>query len=430
MPKKKRIVKESKKVDKTSKGKSPSMADRLILITQAFLQDLLCAREMFSVVVQMLEKLDDDRTKKIDKIIEHLKTINKKKKSNIKLQDKQKIISNVRYLASNLNKLHRANLMFRCNSLVLLVSKYDEFLSDILKILFKTYPEQLKNSDKSISYEDIADVNDMSDILDKFISKEIDKIIHSSHEQQLEFLDKRLKLGLKDSFSSWNDFVEITERRNLIVHCGGEVNCQYLKSCKTHGIKIAKKIKEGICLSVDNQYFEKAYKIIYEIGLRIGQGVHRQLFKSCVKDADCSLTSMIGVPLEDDKQWELAKVVFDFALAIPKNLVSDDEMHKIYVINACICLKALGQKKRMNTLLDAVDWSSASSKFVLAINVLKEKYEEAEKVMSTMNGKDPINEESFRSWPLFREFRETEYFVTAFKKIYKRDYEPIIPESN
>lgn len=100
------------------------------------------------------------------------------------------------------------------------------------------------------------------------------------------------------------------------------------------------------------------------------------------------------------------------------------------MINAAICLKELGQKSEMNKLIDGIDWSSASSKFHLAVKVLKEKYEDAEKTMVSMNGKEPIDEESFRYWPLFNKFRETENFKRAFKKIYKRDYEPVIPEKN
>ncbi len=78
----------------------------------------------------------------------------------------------------------------------------------------------------------------------------------------------------------------------------------------------------------------------------------------------------------------------------------------------------------MNKLLDDIDWSSASQEFVLAVNVLKENYPNAEKIMSNMNGKDPINEHYFRTWPLFRDFRKIKFFERAFERIYKTKYEP------
>ena len=58
--------------------------------------------------------------------------------------------------------------------------------------------------------------------------------------------------------------------------------------------------------------------------------------------------------------------------------------------------------------------------------MLKNEYPKAEALMLTMNGKEPIDEQGFRTWPLFLEFRETENFARAYKKIYKKDYEPII----
>ena len=80
----------------------------------------------------------------------------------------------------------------------------------------------------------------------------------------------------------------------------------------------------------------------------------------------------------------------------------------------------------MLALLDSIDWSAVSTKFLLPVAVLKEKYDKAERIMSAMDGRDPINEHAFRTWPVFRDFRRTEHFKRAFKKIYGRDYELLI----
>lgn len=320
MPKKK-----ATKTGKASKqGTKPPIsknAQRLFATTEIFCQDLKCARELFNIVVPTLKTLDDNRGKNIEKTMARLDMIRKKKVKAPDAHELPKIIMSIRQLRGDLKKLDRANRMFRCNSLVLLISKYDEYLSDVLRVILEAHPDQLKSSDKMLSYEDIAGAGKLSDVFDKFVSKEIEKVIRMSHEEQLNYLDSKLKLKLKENYTSWSDFVEMTERRNLFVHCGGEVNSQYLKVCREHGIKLDKKIKEGVCLLVSKEYFEKAYRAVYELGVRIGQGVFRQLFPESLYYIDRSLSNELGVTLEEDNQWELALTVFNFALSIPQKYI-------------------------------------------------------------------------------------------------------------
>lgn len=416
---------QSKKRQKLKKKPMP-LHMQLITKTEMFLNDLNCAREMFEVIVPTLNKMDDKRTKKIKETAKYFEAMKKDTPRKSKIVDKIKTFVYIKSLIDTFKKMHRANDMFRCNSIVLLVAKFDEFLSDVLRVLFKSHPDQLKSSDKALTYEEILELESLDEVLDKFINKEIEKVLHPSHEEQLEYLDSRHKLGLKEHFTSWNNFIEITERRNLYAHTGGRVNRYYLRVCKEKDIKLESNIRENSYLPVTEHYFESAYKCIFELGARIGQSVLRRIFPDNLKEADRSLINNIGIPLEENKQWELAKIIFDFALAMPQKLISDDEYYKIFIINSCICLKQIGQKKEMCKLLESVDWSSANQKFLLAVHVLNNEYPKAEALMSTMNGKEPIDEEGFQTWPLFLEFRETENFTRAFKKIYKKDYEPII----
>ena len=82
----------------------------------------------------------------------------------------------------------------------------------------------------------------------------------------------------------------------------------------------------------------------------------------------------------------------------------------------------------MNKLLNSIDWSSSSPEFLLAVQVLKGNYDEAELIMEGMKGDRP-NEDDFRVWPLFKEFRMSNNFKRAFKKIYKKDYKPEITKN-
>jgi hypothetical protein len=94
----------------------------------------------------------------------------------------------------------------------------------------------------------------------------------------------------------------------------------------------------------------------------------------------------------------------------------------MYLINKCIALRQLGKQKETVDLLESMDWSAAHPKFVLAVHTLKEEYDQAEEIMSSMNGDEP-SEYDFLTWPLFKDFRKTEFFKRAFKKVYGKEYE-------
>ena len=316
----------------------------------------------------------------------------------------------------------------QCYANCQLVSRYDEFIAGILRNYYKAYPNKLKNPDKTITYDEIVELNSVELIKDAFIDKEIDRLLYGSHIDQIDFLDDNLKLGIKANCSRIKDFIEITERRNIIVHNGGIVNKQYLQTCKKYDIKIDTKIKDGSLIIVTDDYFEQAFACVFELGLRIGQSSVRRLFPEKLDDADTSLINAIGFPILESENWELSKIIFEFAKDIPLKFISDDRSHRIYVINLCICLKHLRKKKEMSELIDSYDWSSSGNEFQLALRILKEKYDETEKIMENFHKEEPFPDHAYRTWPLFLEFRRTDNFKRAYKKIYKKDFEPDITE--
>jgi hypothetical protein len=288
--------------------------------------------------------------------------------------------------------------------------------------VFRATPDRLKGSDKLLTYDEIIKLGSIESALEKFIDKEIDSLLRESHEYHISYLEKELKIDIKNSVRNWKEFVEITERRNLFVHTGGVVSKQYINLCRKHGIDLDK-IDEGAALSAGDDYFQKAYRCFFESSIVISQLVYRKLWADTEKleIADSRRTD-IGINLLINEKWEIALSVFDFALSLPVKLISDDAQHKIYIINKCIALKGLGQKKKMLDLLGAIDWSAVGQKYQLGISALKDEYDKAESIMSSI-GKDIVSEENYRTWPVFNSFRETKQFARAFNKLFDKDFD-------
>lgn len=392
----------------------------IIPALQVFLTELECIREMFAVVVPVLQNQDIVRKRKIESLL---------RKSSAKGEKKEKIkltISDAKTILGDLQKLEKATTLFKQNAIVMLVSRFDEYLAKTLSAIYLKDPEKLRSKDKTLSYSEILELDSTQSLLENIITKEIDKFLRESHKQQLSTIDKTHKLGLLENCACWKNFIEITERRNLFVHSGGKVSKQYLQVCGTEEIKIMPSVKNGTQLEVTSEYFEDAINCFYEISIRLTQAILRRLFPDNLSatEADRALND-IGFKLLQDENWKLANIVFDFALNIPKKLRSSDEHYKMFLINKCIALYWLNQKDAVKQSLDKEDWSSADMKFKIAKAVLHDDFSKAEKMLAMYKKDNPFTEEGFRTWPIFKKFRETNEFKRAFKKIYHKEYIPV-----
>ena len=245
---------------------------------RSFITDLNCIEEMFNVVLPELEKKDNERKKIINNFF-------KKKKKIIK----ERAINEIIKLMDSFDKLFRAKKMFKQNSIVMMVSKYDDSFAEIIRLIYKKNPDRLRSTDKSLSYEEILSLGSVGKTLDRIINKEIDCLLYKNHYDQLKYLEKEFKINIISNTNCVKKFIEITERRNLFAHSGGKVSDHYLSVCKKHKVPLGKKIKEGVSIGVDKEYFENAYNCLFEIGVISGQLLLRKIFPEKLSLFDESL---------------------------------------------------------------------------------------------------------------------------------------------
>ena len=225
---------------------------------------------MFDTVVPLLSQQDVDRTNELQEIAELLTSQIKKRRPD------QSIANDVRRLSGVAERIARAHIMFRRQSIVLLVSRLDEFTASILKIVYGAFPDRLKDRSKLLHFNEFIGAKSIGEIQDHFIESEIDDLLRQSHLDQIEYIDKQFKIGLEQDFSLLPDFIEIAQRRHLFVHTGGIINRHYIDLCNRAKYKSNNKKNLGEELHVSEEYFKKAVKIIYELGLLIGQGITRR----------------------------------------------------------------------------------------------------------------------------------------------------------
>jgi len=301
-----------------------------------------------------------------------------------------------------------------------LIHQYDAFLGKLLKVAFYVKPESLNASHKQVSFSELMSFGSLDAAREYLIEKEIESIIRENHDEQVTCMENRFGLALRKDLPIWPMFIEMTERRNLYVHCDGIVSSQYLSVCQKHSFIHDNQLKAGQQLVVTKQYFDQAVDCILEIGVKLGHVLWRKLQPDKLNEADKSLHfTAYGLLL--DEKYSLSRTLLQFAVNTLKKH-SSESIRRMNLINLAISHYYLDNKPEALALLDSQDWSACEDKFKLAVAVLRDEYEIAEKLMQKIGKKGEVTREEYSSWPLFRTFRESKQFLRTYRKLFGKDF--------
>lgn len=328
----------------------------------------------------------------------------------------------LRTLSTQFTRAEMAKELVPRSFLVTLVSQYDAFLGGLLKILFSYKPEILSTSERALTFAQLVDFKTVEAAKEYILEKEIDSILRESHAEQFRILERKFNIELRKNLPIWQTFIEVTERRNLFVHSNGVITSQYLKVCQEQGVKLGEDAILGTKLTVEKKYFYKAYLAIYEIGVKLAHTLWRKLAPDLRLDADWHLIGL-GFELLREEKYGLARILFDFAVGLPK--FGSNETKRTFIINRAQSYKWLGEEDTARKILQAEDWSDTNDKFKLTVAVLTEDYEGAIKLMQSIGASGSIGKTDYRDWPLFKEFIKREDFLTTFKEVFGIDFAEI-----
>lgn len=313
-----------------------------------------------------------------------------------------------------------ARKLLPINFVVSFVSQYDAYLGGLIRTMFEAKPELLNSSEKNILFSELIKFKSLEEAREYLIEKEVESILRESHLKHFKWLETKLKIPLRKGLPSFSDFIEITERRNLFVHCNGIVSRQYIDVCKENDVKNIEKIKIGQQLIASAEYFNKCYRVMFEIGVKLGQVMWRKLLPEKLEDADAHLNN-VCYELLIKGHFRLALNLLSFATETLKKH-TNQEMLCIFRINKALAHYLSNNKKACIKVLNKHDWSATNDKFKLAIAVLREDYETAIELMKSVGStNEHLNKDAYREWPLFREFRKTEVFKKAYLEIFEEE---------
>jgi len=315
--------------------------------------------------------------------------------------------------------------------LVSLVSQYDNLIGQLVRFIYDINPNLLNESNSQISYKELFTYHDIDTIRNNIIQGKIETILRKSHEEQIDDLQKLSGVKNLKGVSFWKEFIEITQRRNLLVHCKGCVSEQYIKECKNVGIALLP--SKGEILSVDENYFNRAYFVFYTMGVLLSQVLTRHLLEKekLVEEIDAVLTNIIYETLEDG-EYDLTIELSNFALG--KDTEHACRLDEVYfVLNFAQAYKWQGNQQKCNEILSNFDFSAMTPDILVAKFALEDDIQEVVKQMKKVGDDSKImTKAAYASWVIFKDMRERKEFGETYKEIFKEDLiqNILTPEEN
>lgn len=296
-----------------------------------------------------------------------------------------------------------------------LFSSFDAFVGSLISCLFNSNPELYKGLGKQVSVCEILSFESFEELKEKVLNDEIESIRRKSYIEQFSDLEKLFSIQLT-KFKNWPSFVELSQRRNLLMHCDGIVSDQYLNTCKKEGYVFKDKVVLGDELLLGSKYMETAFNLMVEVATKLGQTLWRKAQPKQLDKADDQLSEIIYDYLHE-KEYIKAICLGEFSMSLPK--ISSDLMSKINIINLVIAYKMSKENDKAQKVLESIDWSASTNDFKLANAVLSNDFDEAKKIMLKLKGDgEMITESSYHNFPLFFEFRESEQFLAGYEEAF------------
>lgn len=315
------------------------------------------------------------------------------------------------------NKIEQYENILVSSTLSTVVIIFERFLAKIYEGLIYINPRKYFE-DQKIEISTIFNKN-VSDIVGECVKKEVESNMFDSINT-LELILQKEKININRYINIQDEFEEIYFRRNLYIHNNGIVNNIYLSNVKE---KYKKECGIGEKLITDDIYLRNAINMLYKIVCTIFFEVQQMFNPQYDKWNEC--LSNIAFDLLQDKNYVVAEQVYFIMSSCKSFCFRDKAMYRINYINA---LKQQGKTDIVQKEIDELDVSIAKDEYKIAKLCLEDRNEEVYEELSR-NYPTPFSAELIRDWPLFINFRETEYY-TKFVNEHREDFGSFVFEIN
>ncbi len=307
-------------------------------------------------------------------------------------------------LNQKLDKLNSLTLVNRhvADYLLLgLVAAYDQFISNLAKLVIEKKPDILDSSEKRLTLSELTECDSIADARDIVLEAEIEGLLRKSHEEQFKWFGERLKMKIEPAEPLMAKFLELCERRNLVAHAGGRTSSRYIKLCSKRKLD-SKDLTIGKRLRSTNAYLGEAAETIIEIAVQLVHVVWQRLEGNQSSEAAKALVH-ITYNLIRDKKYRLAIQIIEFLLN-NNSTQMDGETRRTHVINLTNAMKLSGRDGYLETL-KSEDWSVKSLTMAACLAAIRDDDDDFLESFGRSAKAEELTLSEFKAWPVFESMR-------------------------
>jgi hypothetical protein len=336
------------------------------------------------------------------------------------------LLERVQALMASTLKISRAEAMYRRQAVISMVCALDELTAEALRVVFASREDLLLAQVSTTPAIAVLRSTSIDELRADLVTSAVEGLLRKSHSDQVEFFDDSLKLGIRENFPRWNEFLEITQRRHLFVHTGGKVSRSYLRV--TPPASRSADCKLGDQLSADDAYIASSANCLFEFALRLTQAVMRRLGAKDLQFIDLTLNQQ-GLDAILAGNPARAEHVFRFAHALPSKLVSDESSRCLFRINLALSLKRQGKAADVKAVINEADWSHVDKRYSIALAALADDFERVDRL--ARDYPTAFSSHEFLKLPIFDEFRASPMFRALYRRLFRREpASDLLAESN
>ncbi|MBD1854522.1 MULTISPECIES: hypothetical protein [Leptolyngbya] len=303
-------------------------------------------------------------------------------------------------------RTYQKTLLYQ-NALISLVSAVEWFLSQLLHEYFNLHPDAAGIRNRSLTLNELQAIGTVDEARNYLIDLRIEEVLRGSFSDWITFFKEHLKLSMDGYLLKEEIYlIEICQRRNLFVHNGGMVNKIYLNKV-TRDLHPEAQIGKEVGIS--QEYLDQAINR-FEKFLSL---LCFELWKSLRPTDEERGQALIDVAYKNlcSERWSIAESI-SFFLINDKRLSESSRLTG--QINYWQSLKWQDNFDKARKEIEAADFSAKGMIFRLAKLVLLDDEKQCFELLPILLDTGALTEDDLRSWPLFRNIRQTETFQALY----------------
>lgn len=304
------------------------------------------------------------------------------------------------------------------------LSIWDKYICDLMEIVISKHPATIGVT-KDVNIELLLKAKSLNEVKQKLIRDFIYSFSRSSRIEQIKKFEKQFKINISDKYDRVPAFVEIAERRNLLVHAGGVVSDEYRLILKKFDIPLKFiKEKDGT-LYISSSYLKDTIDLLYELGSFLGYALWYKLEKSNKEKQTDNHAINFGYELMKNQKYPEAIRFHDWILKYHSGDIREEASRLRLTVNYANTYRLLGDHKSCAKVLSEIDWSAKNDMFRLAEAILSNRTAAAIGLMRKVG--NSISDDQYREWPLFIGFSDSAEFREAFREIFNQEFNSPAP---